>query len=601
MVNVDALRNLIFETINFNYDKKIIVKQSDKLMVSYDADTANIEYYNISSLCRAFFLFAKNFKKGDFKIEEKANFDMCGCMIDASRDAVMKVEAVKKYMNYMASLGLNMLMLYTEDTYKLDDYEYFGYMRGAYTRDELKEIDNYGTMLGIEVIPCIQTLAHLSQYLKYDETSKFRDTHDILLCGDDNTYKFIEAQIKTVSEIFTSNKIHIGMDEAHNVGLGQFLDKFGYQERYNIIINHLNKVCEICKKYKLEPMMWNDMFFRTCTPDKDYYNYKQAHFNKEILSNIPDVDMVYWDYYHDDKATYEGMINKSIELGKKVIFAGGISTWYGFLPHYKFTVNNSIAGLKAACESNVKTCFATMWGDDGNETNIFFSLGFLPIFSEFCYKGLKCTFNDIIETSEFLTKMPFELLKTISNYNTIIDNKNEFLGKNLFYADIMYNLGPNGDVLKSALNIYNSALEKFDKYEDFKDCINTIEYSKTLFKITKTKIMLRMNLRKAYKKNDFDYLKETAYTILPNLKNEYLKFKNIHKKQWDDTYKPFGYEVLSFRFGGIISRIDDCIQTLNKYISGEISNIAEFDEKLLDTNNYTYRSSKRCISPSIIL
>ena len=95
-----------------------------------------------------------------------------------------------------------------------------------------------------------------------------------------------------------------------------------------------------------------------------------------------------------------------------------------------------------------------MWGDDGNKTNIFFSLGFLPIFSEFCYKGLKCTFNDIIETSEFLTKMPFELLKTISNYNTIIDNKNEFLGKNLFYADIMYNLGPNGDVLKSALNIY---------------------------------------------------------------------------------------------------------------------------------------------------
>ena len=85
--------------------------------------------------------------------------------------------------------------------------------------------------------------------------------------------------------------------------------------------------------------------------------------------------------------------------------------------------------------------------------------------------------------------------------------------------------------------------------------------------------MLRMNLRKAYKKNDFDYLKETAYTILPNLKNEYLKFKNIHKKQWDDTYKPFGYEVLSFRFGGIISRIDDCIQTLNKYISGEISNL----------------------------
>ena len=53
----------------------------------------------------------------------------------------MKVETVKFMMRKMALMGQNAFMLYTEDTYEIEGRPYFGYMRGRYTKDELRELD----------------------------------------------------------------------------------------------------------------------------------------------------------------------------------------------------------------------------------------------------------------------------------------------------------------------------------------------------------------------------------------------------------------------------------------------------------------------------
>ena len=86
-----------------------------------------------------------------------------GVMLDMSRNGVMKVEKVKEFAKILASFGYNMIQLYTEDTYEVDNEPYFGYMRGRYSKAELKEIVSYCESIGIEVIPCVQTLAHLNQ------------------------------------------------------------------------------------------------------------------------------------------------------------------------------------------------------------------------------------------------------------------------------------------------------------------------------------------------------------------------------------------------------------------------------------------------------
>ncbi len=40
-------------------------------------------------------------------------------------------------------------MHYTEDTYEVDGEPFFGYMRGRYTKAEMKEIDAFAEELGV--------------------------------------------------------------------------------------------------------------------------------------------------------------------------------------------------------------------------------------------------------------------------------------------------------------------------------------------------------------------------------------------------------------------------------------------------------------------
>ena len=55
-------------------------------------------------------------------------------MLDCSRNAVFTVEKVKSFIRIMAKLGMNTLMLYTEETYTVPDEPYFGAYRGRYSR-----------------------------------------------------------------------------------------------------------------------------------------------------------------------------------------------------------------------------------------------------------------------------------------------------------------------------------------------------------------------------------------------------------------------------------------------------------------------------------
>ena len=106
-------------------------------------------------------------------------------MGDCSRNAVYNISTAKQMIRYLARMGYDSMMLYTEDTYELPGYPYFGHMRGHFSETELTELDNYATMFGIELIPCIQTLAHMSTALRWPDFDGYKDSEDILLVGDE--------------------------------------------------------------------------------------------------------------------------------------------------------------------------------------------------------------------------------------------------------------------------------------------------------------------------------------------------------------------------------------------------------------------------------
>ena len=595
-MDLQFIKNTVFETVDFSYDGEIEFYECDGLEVTFKDGKASIGAKEKAAYARGCFLLALNLSEGktEFAVCEKANFGTCGNMLDCSRNAVMKVDAVKKYINYMAALGMNALMLYTEDTYEVPGLPRLGYMRGRYNAAELKEIAAYGDKMGVELIPNVQTLGHMAQYLRWsragapDYTGEdiygITDTRSVLLCGEEKTYAFIDKIIGFCRECFTSNRIHIGMDEAHDLGLGNYLKKHGYEERVQIMTKHLSRVIEICDKYGFKPMMYSDMFFRLLDKEGLYNVSGDIVYPEHLKKQIPNCDLVFWDYYHDDQSYYEKGLDNHKQLGQTVAFMGGAGTWYGHLPAHCFSYDNAVAAARACVTRKVDTVFSSMWGDDGTECNAFYGLTMMTVYPEYCYKGMDCTKEDIARAASYLTKVKFEDAETLSGLCYPSDSVPEkvIMGKRLLYADILYDLAIDRDEAPRAMEFYDNYRAKTEEIlKTQKIFRGWAEFAHAIYSICYLKAELTLNLRESYQAGEKAYIEKTVKEIIPELKEQLAKLAKSHKSEWNSVYKPFGYEVLSIRYGGMIARLSDVEEKLLQYLNGEIDKVEELEEKLL--------------------
>lgn len=557
---------------------------------SFDGEQGIIEYGTRNSFFRLLNLWLLRAQKGGvFSEEETPQFEKTGVMVDASRNAVLNVDGMKTLLNYMAKMGLNLAMLYTEDTYEVKEYPYFGYLRGRYTQAELKEMDDYADALGIEMVPCIQTLGHLQLALQYQYASGIRDTHDIVLVGEPKTYEFLENLIRSASEPFRSNRIHIGMDEAFGLGSGAYLARNGIRDSFSIMNEHLSEVVAITEKYGLEPMMWSDMYYRFGSKTGDYYDLN-SEIPAEVIQAIPEVDMVFWDYYHEDEKAYDTFLEKHLDMKKKVIFAGGIWTWNGMAPNYGKTLETTVAGLTSSKRKGITEVFATLWGDDGGETPILTALPGMQLYAEMAYheeldqERIDAEFlhNTGYNLDEFLALNELDETPGVmeNNINTSATSKillwqDPLLG---LFDKTVEGLGLGGHYEKVAVKLAD-VLKK-----EQRDLDAILDFYQHLAHTLSMKAEFGICLKKAYDEKDEQALQAElakAERLLEALK----ELRLAHRHVWMEYNKPFGWEVLDIRYGGAIARMATAIDTLKDYLAGTLSEIAELEEEKLPFSN----------------
>lgn len=569
--STDSYEIYFEEGVEFSASKK-----GTKLFVTYGND---------SQLYRSLLICARLISCGEDKtVKEAEQFKKRGVMLDMSRAGVMNVEAVKEYIEYMALCGLNAAMLYMEDVFEVDGLPYFGYMRGRYTKEELKEIDRYGREFGVEMIPCIQTLGHFEQYIKWQEGKKISDTNTVLLAESEETYEFLEKLIKTMSECFETRAIHIGMDEAWGLGTGRYLEKNGYKSGTDILNDHIVKVMEITNKYNLEPMIWSDMYFRLASETGDYYdvNAKVPDYVADIIP--PNLSLTYWDYYHTDPEFFRLMMTEHKKITDKILFAGGIWLWAGLLPDYKHSHKSTNAGLSVCKETGVNEVYATLWGDDGCETDAKFSLPGCVLYGEH-------SFNKEISEDELNEKTRLLFNADFSDFVDISDatypgadyefEKTNLCVKTIVYSDIMNGLA-DYDIAKDEFVVkYFEMAEKYRKLscEDgyFKD---HFKYVADVCKVAGLKCDVAVKLHKAYPA-DKKLLSEIAEDILPELQSAFEELKDSHYKLWFGTYRPFGFEIADGRYGMKIERIKTAKKRILSYLYGETEKLAELETERL--------------------
>ena len=563
---------------------EIIESDEATVQITLDGKNATLKYGDgMSRAYRGIAILVDWLKKGETKktLTENPVFKTNGAMVDMSRNVVMNVATVKLMLRKMALMGQNMYMLYTEDTYEIEGRPYFGHMRGRYTKAEMKELDAYALKLGIEMIPCIQTLGHLATHLHWGAAAPYRDTSDVMLVGAEATYALIGDMFKTVKECFTTRRVHVGMDETNSIGRGKYLELHGLRDQDEIYFEHLTRVIEMARAEGLEPMMWSDMFFRLAGKEfPDYTDYDvRVKFTDEVKARVPKgIQQVFWDYYRDNEEFYATNIDKHHDVfGKDTLFAGGIWLWSGYGPLFSRSIKFSIPALDACKHKGVSEIIATIWCN-GGEGELILALAGLAWYADYDYKGgfdlesakecfrITCgaSYDDIMKTE--LCEHP--------------DGSDVSLSRAMLYNDPLIGLIDKHIGNLDTVSYYKDASKKMAEHGDLGIFAAAYDVNLKLTSLLENKADFGIRLKAAYDSGDKNAL--VPFVSECDVVIEKMRaFREAHLKAWMLYNKPLGWEAADMHYGATLARFETAKARIAAYIAGEIDAIEELEQERL--------------------
>lgn len=568
----------------------VIFEKSPLMTVGYDGEYGYIKCDRVNRFARLLGLFAQGYASEKFEIREQTGFESVGCMLDLSFGSALTVESIYSFFEYAALLGYNRIWLYMEDMYEIKERPHFGYLRGRYSYEELKAIDDYAYALGIEAVPCIQTFGHLKNYLCWPEALSLKDGPAILpmnLIADvDETYEFIEQMILNASAPFRSKKIHIGCDETAGIGRGKYLERFGYKDQLEIFVRHVNRVIEICKEHELSPMMWGDMFIAYSSKSGDCYDCEAIISERVKSAFSKDVGIVFW-HYGQRPGCEEVLLDKYSELPQKTIFACGVRSWQAPLTDNYFSLKAIESSLAICKDKGIREVFLTLW----TYVTSMYQTTYLAMcqFAELAYNG---NVERLRERFEFLSGASYDAFMRMSDFNDVYDSAEKIKsasyqgsaqGNNYYISDILLNVLENDMINNPRSSYYRNTADFFRKYItgdgrwDF-----LYGFSLSLFDFLSIKSEIAEKLTPAYKGGKRDVLYEIKDVLLPRYLELLDDISAAHAYHKDTFLRPFGTENRDQAYGAMKERARTAIRRIGLYLDGRIDRIGELEDERLD-------------------
>lgn len=494
-----------------------------------------------------------------------------GVMLDASRGGVPRIDYLKKLLLQLVLCGLNRFCLYTEDVYAVEGEPMIGYGRGAYSFDELRELDDYAAdELGVEVFPCIQALGHFEQTLRYKKYMPLRDNPRVLNTSLEATYEFIEKLIVSASAPYRSKRIHLGLDEPWGLGRGESLDFDAPKKSGQRFAEHLARVDTICRKHGLEPIGWGD--------------YVLGHSGETPLTEaeaalIPDdFGLVYWDYETTDPDLYRANINALRKLGYDPICAPTGHAHNRFFPDFEKVERTCRPFAEVMCDEKINESLFTIWGDDGHECLNVFTLPVI-IYYLACVRG-QCRypafFRARCEAISGFNESQLRILSRVTDPAIAVPGHHdiEISGKMLLWDDPMHGFVTRmvpaqvSTMFQEAR--WNRGDDKFKKGQ--------FGFPEAYCSVICTKVALMHNIMRAYSEGDRCCAAAYAHTI-PELIQHIENFALLYRKLWLTERKAFGLEIIDHRFGGLYLRVMYWWKTVLAWCRRECESIPELEDR----------------------
>ena len=303
--NITEVSNIVFNTTagcEIVFLKKKL--QADEYKIFIDKNLITINYsdyggklYSIITLVQLINFYKSKLPLG--LIEDKPSLSWRGMHLDCARQ-FYSIERIKRLMDYMCFFKLNRFHWHLTDNeawrVELDCYPNLtnqgafrgynekippfygtGYNKsgGYYSRSEIEELTKYAKQRNIEIMPEIDLPAHSWTLLEI--MPELKDTSSNVISEDvgnypnntinpalEETHNFLKNILEELSEIFSFNIIHVGVDERPKESWEGSPKVIKYMQDNNISSFdelqdvYMNNIISILKKSNKLTAAWNE-------------------------------------------------------------------------------------------------------------------------------------------------------------------------------------------------------------------------------------------------------------------------------------------------------------------------------------------------------
>ncbi len=337
-------------------------------------------------------------------IDDNPRYSYRAIMIDPARH-FLPVKDVKFFIDQMARFKFNVLQIHLTDDQgwrieikshpKLTEIganrkpgaSSQGPDNGFYTQEEIKEIISYAAQRNIEVVPELDIPGHsvaiLAAYpeigcsFRHSEKKDLGSTTNMMLCAsNEKAYAIYKDIIREVAELFPSERLHLGGDEAavqHNWAKCPdclaMMEELGFDKPSQLMIPFFEKILGFVYENGKKPILW-------CELDNIW-----PPANEYLFPYSEDVTLVTW---------RNALTPKCIELtrkhGNKLIMAPGEYAYLdypqypGDLPEFNnwgmpvTTLEKTYGldpgyGLPSEEQAHIEGVMATLWAEAIRDIN----------------------------------------------------------------------------------------------------------------------------------------------------------------------------------------------------------------------------------------
>ena len=326
-------------------------------------------------------------------------------MLDISRDKVPTMGTLKQLVEILEKFNYNQLQLYTEHTFAYSKHEAVWKDASPMTAQEVRELDLFCAMHGIDLVPNQNSFGHLERWLvkpEYNHLAElphggaplpwggFKKDPTTLCPTDPASLEFLAGLYDELLPNFESRLFNIGCDETFDL-LGEGRSAAAVKEKGEgrVYLEFLLKVAELVRKRGKRPMFWGDVILR----------------HPELVPELPK-DLIALDWGYEGNHPFMDEAAKFAAAGLDFYVCPGTSSWNSLAGRVENMRENMIAAERAGHLHGAKGFMVTDWGDGGHWQPLAASLPGLILGGNLAFSGASAAKMDLEDALDAVMGVP---------------------------------------------------------------------------------------------------------------------------------------------------------------------------------------------------